>query len=118
MGNESIALDIYGMKGKHYEHAPLLVFIHGGGYSGSSKQEIMARLGDIFLPLLREHGYRVASLNYRLCTVKGPKMIDCSTDCKDAMRFLVKNSETYGIDPQRMATLGSSAGGNLRCCRR
>lgn len=113
VGDESIALDIYGLKGKHYQQAPLLVFIHGGGYVGSGKQEILARLGDIFLPLLREHGYRVASLNYRLCKVKGPKLIDCSTDCKDALRFLAKNSETYGIDPQRMATLGSSAGGSL-----
>jgi acetyl esterase/lipase len=112
-GGESILLDLYGVKGKHYEQAPLAVFIHGGGYVGGSKQGAVTRHADIFLPLLREHGYRVASLNYRLCTPQGAKLIDCSTDCKDALRFLVKNSATYGIDPRRIATMGTSAGGSL-----
>ena len=45
--------------------------------------------------------------------VDGAKVVDCSNDCKDAVRFLVKNHATYGINPARIATLGSSAGGGL-----
>lgn len=112
VAGQSISLDLYGVKGKHYDQAPLAVFIHGGGYVGGDKRTVLVH-ADVFLPLLREHGYRVASLNYRLCTPKGPKLIDCSTDCKDALRFLVKNSATYGIDATHIATMGSSAGGSL-----
>jgi acetyl esterase/lipase len=113
VGDESVLLDLYGVKGKRYEKAPLLVFIHGGGYIGGNKQGAVTRHADICLPLMREHGYRVASLNYRLCTPQGSKLTDCSTDCKDALRFLVKKAATYGIDPQRIATMGTSAGGSL-----
>ena len=109
---KSISLDLYGVKGKHYDRAPLAVFIHGGGYVGGDKRAVQGH-ADIFLPLLREHGYRVASLNYRLCTLDGAKLIDCSTDCKDALRFLVKNGADYGIDSNHIASMGTSAGGSL-----
>lgn len=113
VGGQKLALDLYRVKGKTYEKAPLIIFIHGGGYVGGNKQGAVKRAPDLFLPLMREHGYLVASLDYRLCAAKGPKLVDCSTDCKDAVRFLVKNSAAYGIDPARIATMGTSAGGSL-----
>jgi acetyl esterase/lipase len=62
---------------------------------------------------MREHGYLVASLNYRLCAPGGAKLVDSSTDCKDAVRFLVKNIAAYGIDTGRIASMGTSSGGSL-----
>ena len=109
----SVALDLYRLKGKTYSQAPLLVFIHGGGYVGGDKQGILRRHADVFGPLLRDHGYQVASVNYRLCTSLGSKLLDCSTDCKDAVRFLVKHSSKFGIDARRIAAMGTSAGGSL-----
>jgi len=38
---------------------------------------------------------------------------DSVADCKDAVRYLVKHAEQYGLDPQRIGTFGSSAGGHL-----
>lgn len=110
---QAVKLDLYGLKGHRYTHAPLVVFFHGGGYVGGDKQGALNHGADIFFLLLREHGYRMASVNYRLCTVAGAKLVDCSTDCKDALRFLVKNREAYGIDPDRIAAMGTSAGGSL-----
>lgn len=110
---QAVKLDLYGLKGRRYAQAPLVVFFHGGGYVGGDKQGALDRGAEIFFPLLREHGYRMASVNYRLCAVAGAKLVDCSTDSKDALRFLVKNREAYGIDPDRIATMGTSAGGSL-----
>lgn len=113
VAGKSVALDLYRLKGKTYSQAPLLIFIHGGGYVGGDKQGILRRNADVFGPLLREHGYLVASVNYRLCTSLGAKLLDCSTDCKDAVRFLAKHSSKYGIDARRTAAMGASAGGSL-----
>ena len=35
------------------------------------------------------------------------------SDCMDSVRFLAKHAEEYGIDPNRIGTFGSSAGGHL-----
>lgn len=110
---QQLALDLYGVKGRKYNQAPLAIWIHGGGYVKGDKEGAVKQNSKVFVPLLKEHGYRVASLNYRLCTLDGAKVLDCSTDCKDAIRFLVKNHASFGINPSRIATLGSSAGGGL-----
>ena len=40
-------------------------------------------------------------------------MRDCVIDCKDAIRYLAKNSESLGIDPMRICVMGDSAGGHI-----
>jgi acetyl esterase/lipase len=113
VGGEKIALDLYRLKGRRYENAPLAIWIHGGGYVKGDKEGAVRGNAAVFGPLMEQHGYLVASLNYRLCTLDGPKVPDCTTDCKDAVRFLVKNAATFGFDPARIVVLGASAGGGL-----
>jgi acetyl esterase/lipase len=63
---------------------------------------------------LNRKGFCVASIDYRLYKKGGSITIkDCVTDCKDAVRFLAKNSDEFGIDPRRVFTFGDSAGGQL-----
>lgn len=113
VGGEKLALDLYRVKGHTYNRAPLAIWIHGGGYVKGSKAGAIEGNAAVFVPLLEKHGYLVASVDYRLCTLDGSKVIDCTIDCKDAVRFLVKNAARYGIDPARVVTLGASAGGGL-----
>lgn len=112
---QSIALDLYRLKGKSYENAPLIIWTHGGGFAKGSKEGAVKHNSAVMLPLLLQHGYLVASLDYRLCTPDNDKVrvVQCMTDCKDAVRFLVKNSARYGINPARIVTIGSSAGGGI-----
>ncbi|MBU6412170.1 MAG: alpha/beta hydrolase [Planctomycetes bacterium] len=83
---------------------PLVVWIHGGGWQGGSKDRCPANR-------LVLDGYVVASIQYRLTDVAPwPAQIQ---DCKGAIRWLKANAEKYGIDASRVGVWGSSAGGHL-----
>lgn len=85
---------------------PLLFFIHGGGWFAGDKTDGQ----EIPWLKLRQAGYAVASVNYRLSgEAAHPAGIQ---DCKTALRFLKANAETYCIDPQRIASAGGSSGGH------
>jgi acetyl esterase/lipase len=85
---------------------PLIVAIHGGGWSGGDKRGPMMML----LPLIRD-GYAVASINYRLSQVaKFPSQVH---DCKAAIRFLRAHAEEYHLHPDHIGIWGDSAGGHL-----
>lgn len=87
--------------------APALVWIHGGGWTGGTKNE--ARAQSIATDLVKA-GYVVISVDYRLGSGAWPVNL---FDCKNAVRFLRANAATYGVDPARIAVAGGSAGGHL-----
>lgn len=85
---------------------PTVVWIHGGGWQGGSKNNPGAHV-----TALADRGYVVASVDYRLSGVAvWPAQIN---DCKGAVRWLRANAGTYPVDGTRIATWGSSAGGHL-----
>jgi acetyl esterase/lipase len=85
---------------------PLVIFIHGGAFKGGDK----AMEGGNVAAVL-EAGYAAASLNYRL---SGEALFPAAVqDVKAAVRFLRANADEYGLDPDRFAAWGESAGGNL-----
>jgi acetyl esterase/lipase len=86
------------------DRLPLIVWIHGGGWRGGSKEQCAA-LG------WTNRGYVVASINYRLSRrTRFPAQIE---DCKAAVCWLRKHADSYGIDPDRVVAWGESAGGHL-----
>ena len=95
---------------------PLLVMIHGGGYSSGDK---MAWKNEAFS--YSKAGYICASLNYRLTQSGGNQdsllrlyAVQCALeDIQNAIRFLKKNADTYFIDTSRIVVFGGSAGGAL-----
>ncbi|MGB5031432.1 MAG: alpha/beta hydrolase [Saprospiraceae bacterium] len=95
---------------------PLLVMIHGGGYSSGDKQ---AWQNEAYT--YSRAGYICASLNYRLTQNGGNQnsqlrlyAVQCALeDIQNAIRFLKKNANTYFIDTTRIAVFGGSAGGGL-----
>ncbi len=83
---------------------PLIVWIHGGGWSAGDKANCPAVSAV-------SHGFAVASINYRLTQqAKFPAQVQ---DCKGAIRFLRAHSAEYHIDPNEIGVWGASAGGHL-----
>jgi acetyl esterase/lipase len=100
-------LDLYLPKTPTGTKLPLVVFIHGGGWQNGDKAAGAGRV----LPFVRSGGFVGASIGYRLSgDATWPAQIH---DCKAAIRWLRGNAGTYGIDPDRIAVIGSSAGGHL-----
>lgn len=83
---------------------PLVVMVHGGGWSGGSRHEFTS-------PELVENGFAVATVDYRLSPdVMFPAHIQ---DVKAAVRFLRAHAGEYGVDARRVGAWGSSAGAHL-----
>jgi acetyl esterase/lipase len=62
------------------------------------------------LPYLRR-GLAVVSPDYRLATAApAPAAVD---DCQHALEWVGAHGSEYGLDPQRVVTVGASAGGHL-----
>lgn len=92
--------------------APLLVFIHGGGWSAGHPRALGA-FEDFPQVLARfaSRGYVVASVGYRLSgEAPFPAALD---DIHAALAWLRSHAKFYGIEPDRVALWGASAGGHL-----
>ena len=94
------------------DKAPWMLFVHGGGWRGGSKYNVLrsAFLGS--LKQLTESGVACFTIRYRL-TRNHVTAFDSVVDCKDAARFLLKNAATYNLDSERYGVWGGSAGGHL-----
>ncbi|MBI5689689.1 MAG: alpha/beta hydrolase [Verrucomicrobia bacterium] len=87
--------------------SPALVWIHGGGWMGGTKNEARAKN---ICTTLANAGYVAVSIDYRLGAGAWPTNLH---DCKNAVRFLRANAGKYRLDPERIAVAGGSAGGHL-----
>lgn len=86
---------------------PVVIAIHGGSFYRGDKRDfqIVPMMGAL------TRGYAVVSLNYRLSgEATFPSQIH---DVKAAIRFVRANAAQYGLDPDRIALWGDSAGANL-----
>ena len=100
-----LQLDIYRPKELN-EKAPLLVFIHGGGWRSGKRQDYLVYLLDY-----AEKGFVTATVSYRL---KKDSIYPAAVeDILDAVDFLYQNANTYGYDTSRVALVGGSAGAHL-----
>ena len=85
---------------------PVLMYIHGGGWTGGTKEGNVLRL----LPYL-EMGWAVVNVEYRLAAVeRAPAAVE---DGLCALRWVIRNAEQYNLDTSRIVTTGNSAGGHL-----
>jgi acetyl esterase/lipase len=103
-GHANQVLDIYLPETAADKPLPLVIWIHGGAWLGGSHANPSALF-------LLEEGYAVASIEYRFSQhAIWPAQ---AHDCKSAIRFLRANAAKYGVDPDRFAVGGESAGGHL-----
>jgi acetyl esterase/lipase len=102
-GGKPLLLDLYRPTASK-KRLPVVMWVHGGGWKNGSKDRCPATW-------LVEHGYAVASINYRLIdTAQWPAQID---DCRAAVRWLRVNAKKYGLDGRHIGVWGGSAGGHL-----
>jgi acetyl esterase/lipase len=112
VGDRKLELILLQPTVKVYEKAPVMLGIHGGGWRGSSKEEMISSAQPA-VDFVRKNGIAVASIGYRLSNEPGVFMADIITDCMDGARYLSKNAEEFKINPQVFVTCGHSAGGQL-----
>jgi acetyl esterase/lipase len=92
-------------KAESSEPAPVVFYIHGGGWGAGSKEENKGP----FLSLLT-NGVSYVSINYRLA--RGTNTLPCSVmDAAKALQFVRSKAEEWNIDPNRIIVTGGSAGG-------
>ena len=105
-------LDLYVQKGRDFKvRRPGVLFIHGGGFTGGDKAEY--RSASVSADLCRA-GYVVVSCNYVLGPKDKPGVWPRNiADCRDAVRWMRANADALGLDPNRIAVAGGSAGGYL-----
>lgn len=87
--------------------APILVFIHGGGFRAGSKDQVQGQLVRRCL----EAGLSVASINYRLTdTAPFPAPMLDAARCVQTLRSRAKE---LNLDPARFGASGGSAGAGI-----
>jgi acetyl esterase/lipase len=105
-GSPRQTLDLYLPAGDDRAAVPMAVLIHGGGFLEGSSQD-MAGLAR----KLVAQGVAAASVNYRLAgDAPFPAGVQ---DVAAAVRYLRAGAAGWGVDPDRFATWGESAGGYL-----
>lgn len=116
---EELILDVFSPETETSEARPVIIFMHGGGFSaGSPKNESLVRLSK----QANERGYVSVLISYRL-TRKG-KSFGCSfeaagkietfkksaEDFLDAVSYVIDHSDEFNIDSSKIIAGGSSAG--------
>ena len=110
-----LKLDMYQPTGDAVTSRPAIVWVHGGSFCCGNKTS--AEIVDE-ATTFSKLGYLNVSIDYRLespgCSGSSTNCIaaiqEAAADAQTAVRFLRTNAATYGIDPDRIAIGGSSAG--------
>src|SRR5215468_5122541 len=103
-GDMDLKLDIYKPPAGVAAKQMATIHFHGGGFTGGNKESLAERVKPF-----AARGYVAIAAQYRLAGQAGyPALIH---DAKAAIRWVRANAKTLGIDPQRIAVVGYSAGG-------
>jgi hypothetical protein len=85
--------------------APVVVFIHGGGFKAGDKSKVR---GDRILQQCLDAGVSFAAINYRYRT--DTPIQDVLRDCARAIQFIRSKAGEWNVDKARIASYGGSAG--------
>jgi len=88
---------------------PALIMVHGGGWEGGDMLEFAPFAA---LAATDQH-WAAFAVNYRLDENDKAAWPDELHDVQAAVRFIVSQASTYGIDPANVLLMGDSAGANL-----
>lgn len=102
---EAQRLDVY--QAKSEKPAPVMVYIHGGGWQAGSKDKIPAFLANA----VQEGWLSVVSVEYRFSQVAiHPAQVN---DCVRAIQLVRSKAAEWNLDPDRVGVCGGSAGAHL-----
>jgi acetyl esterase len=87
---------------------PAIVFFFGGGWNSGSPSQFESQSRHF-----AKRGMIAITADYRVKSRDGVKVVDCVKDAKAAIAWVRENARRLGIDPNRIAAAGGSAGGHL-----
>lgn len=102
--NRALHLDAFFNKNK--KNSPGVIMIHGGGWRSGNKNQMKVLAQEI-----TAKGYSCFAIEYRLSLeAKYPQAI---YDVKNAIKFIKDNAKRFHVDPDKIAVLGCSSGGQM-----
>lgn len=112
VGDVELSLYVYSPVGRDStSKLPAAVFFFGGGWTNGSPSQFQPQCEH-----LAGRGMVGITVDYRVASRHSAKVEDCVEDAKSAMRWVRANAAMLGIDPDRIAAGGGSAGGHLAAC--
>jgi PKD repeat protein len=112
---QNLVMDIFKPTGDSFTLRPAIIFAHSGGFFSGNRNvnDMMA-----FCDLLAKKGYVTATIDYRLgfsifdnAPMRGTRAVYRGLqDGRAAIRYMRANSALYGVDPNKIYFIGSSAG--------
>ena len=112
VGDVKLKVYIYEPKGhKAVAKRPAIVFFFGGGWNGGTPKQFQEHCR-----YLASKGMVAMAADYRVASRQGTKPLHCARDGKSAVRWIRQNAKRLGIDPNRVASGGGSAGGHVAAC--
>jgi acetyl esterase len=88
---------------------PAVIVVHGGGWVRGDRALDVAPI----LPALADAGFAWFSISYRLLNNDATQFGAGVEDVEAAIRFVKAHAAEYHVDPDRVALVGESAGGQL-----
>ena len=85
---------------------PAVVMIHGGGWRSGNKNQM-----NLLAQEIASKGYSCFTIQYRLSLEA--KYPDGVIDVKNAIKFIKDNAKKFNVDPDKIAVLGCSSGGQM-----
>ncbi len=108
VGGMDLKLHVFDPAADTKKPMPAIVFFFGGGWSGGSPSQFYHQS-----KYLSGQGVLAISAEYRTKKNGGVQPSECVRDGKAAMRYVRAHAKELGIDPNRIAVGGGSAGGHV-----
>lgn len=112
VGDTELKLWIYQPETRQEQSArPAIVFFFGGGWRSGSPAQFQNHC-----LYLAKQGMVAITADYRVLQRHETLADRAVADAKSAIRYVRKNADRLGIDPNRIVAAGGSAGGHLAAC--
>ena len=108
VGEVELRINIFQPPASDQTSRPAIVFFFGGGWVGGTPRQFYPHCRH-----LADQGMVAMSAEYRVRSRHGTTPFDCVKDGKSAIRWVRVHARRLGIDPQRIAAGGGSAGGHV-----
>ncbi len=114
-GDERVMMDIFlpNEEDRPAGLMPIVLFFHGGGWRVGDKYNLQGKSYQPIVDQWLKKGIAVAAVNYRFI-IDGERFVPTVvSDAKDAVAFIHRNGEQYGVNGDQIIVWGGSAGGHL-----